>query len=349
MMESFRRLMRIGNYSGAFRVASLEKNPLKRVAMITELIEKSRREEFLPELTESAEEIKDVFSRAIAESYVGRALYSLEREKEAEERFATALELSKKVRAPWKAAEVLGAIGRNFERAGLYSESLKCYRKAADMLQASRSLYSETVSVLMKLADMMEKSGDNTPNEKTLEFYELAAELYRSVNFNVQAREVEEKKELCREVMQNGIRTVAELLERGEVIKAIEVSRFLEPPERCAALLNISYWLFLHDEPRLARETFKMAVDDMLVGKFRIPDVEIEKIAYRLLRIGLLEEPLILAGIINDSVKAAEIIGEVAVGYAKRGESERALSIASGIKNPDVKRKAIEGIMKLRT
>ncbi|NPA48114.1 MAG: tetratricopeptide repeat protein [Thermococci archaeon] len=349
MAGEFHRLIRVGNYVGAMKLARREENPIKRAVMITEVVERSKRREFLGDLIRTVEEIKDAYGRAIAESYAGRAFYAVGDEEEAELRFKTALELSNRVGTPWKSAEVLGVIAGNLVEAGLYSEGLKCYRRAIDLLQASRALYSETVSVITRLAEMVERSGDETPNETALKFYDLAAGLYRSINFNLQAREIEEKKNLCLQTIENGSRTIADLLNRGEVVKAIEVSRFLKPAERCLALLNISYWLFLHNEPRLARETFKMAVDDLLIGKFSVPDVEVEKIAYKLLRIGRLEEPLILAGMIRDDRKAAEILGEVAVGYARRGEAEKALSIASGIKNEEVRNRSVEEIMRLRT
>jgi len=349
MAGEFRRLVRVGNYVGAMKLARREENPLKRVIMITEIVERSRREEFLGELIDNVEDIKDVYRRAIAESYVGRAFYAVGNEEEAERWFMEALETTKKVRTPWKSAEVLGFIASNLVKSGLYSEGLRCYRRAIDLLQASRALYSETVSVLMRLAEMVERSGDETPNETALRLYELAEGIYKSINFNLQAKEIEEKRELCEQVIEKGGRVIPDLLNRGEVVRAIEVSRFLKPAERCLALLNISYWLFLHNEPRLARETFKMAVDDLLIGKFSVPDVEVEKIAYKLLRIGRLEEPLILAGMIRDDRKAAEILGEVAVGYARRGEAEKALSIASGIKNGEVRNRSVEEIMRLRT
>ncbi len=349
MAGRFRRFIKVGNYVGALQTAKKEKNPLKRVAMITEVIEASKREEPLTELLDEVENLKGVHERAIAESYVGRAFYAVGNEKNAEVHFNLALSLSRRIGTPWKSAEVLGVIASNLVKSGRYSDGLACYLRAIDMLQASRGLYSETVSVLTSLARMIERSGDEIPNEIALRFYELVSDIYKSINFTLQAREVDEKRAVCREVLEQGSQVIRGLLDRGEVVRAVEFSRFLKPSERYAALLNISYWLFLHGASRLAKDTFKMAIDDMLVGKFRPSDNELEKVAYRLLRIGRLEEPLILAGLIRNNTKAAEVIGEVAVGYARRGEGERALSLASGIKNDTIRNRVMEEIMRLRT
>lgn len=156
--------------------------------------------------------------------------------------------------------------------------------------------------------------------------------MYESLFFNLQAKELSERIELIEEVLRRGKSVVDSLVERGDVEKAVDLIRFLDLRERASEMLKLSYWLFLHERPDLGRRVFEDAMNLILVGKFRPSDEELFKIARRMLRIGLVEEPLVLAGIIEDSHLASELLGgEVAIAYRRMGELSKARSIAEGI------------------
>ncbi|WP_367883487.1 hypothetical protein [Thermococcus peptonophilus] len=171
--------------------------------------------------------------------------------------------------------------------------------------------------------------------------------MYESLFFNLQAKELSERIELIEEVLRRGGKSVVDsLVERGDVEKAVDLIRFLDLRERASEMLKLSYWLFLHERPDLGRRVFEDAMNLILVGKFRPSDEELFKIARRMLRIGLVEEPLVLAGIIEDSHLASELLGEVAIAYRRMGELSKARSIAEGIPDESVKNrvlKALEG------
>ncbi|ASJ02971.1 hypothetical protein A3L09_06715 [Thermococcus profundus] len=330
-MERFREHLRLGNYRGAFAEALRERNPFRRAVMIAEIIARSYREEFVPQLIEALEEIKSPKELAIAESYTARAFYALEMERDGERHFQRAFEELRRMASPMETAEVLGIIGKNLVLSGRYSDGLKAFRKAFDTLQSARAVYSEVVSGLVNLARRVEMSAEEIPNEIALKFYELASDIYESLGFKLQAREIKEKMKTAEEVFKRGSLAVTELLERGDVDRALQMARFLPPGERAVAMLNVSYWLFIHDYSDLAREVFNDATEMLLVGKFKAREGEIEAVAYKFLRVGKLNEAMVLAGLLRDERRFSELMGEIALTYARRGEVEQAKELAMRI------------------
>ena len=343
-MERFREHLKLGNYRGAFAEALRVRNPLKRTVMIAEIISRSYREEFVPQLLDALNEIRSPMDSAVAESYVGRAFYSLEMEKEGEKHFQRALELVERIGSPVARAEVLGVIGKNLVLSGRYSDGLMVFRWAFDLIQSARALYSEVVSNLVNLARRVEKSAEEIPNEIALEFYRLAGEIYESLGFKLQAKEIESKIKVADEVFKRGSTAVTELLERGDVDRAIQMARFLPPAERAVAMLNVAYWLFIHDYPDLAKGVFNDATEMLLVGKFEVRGGEIEAVAYKLLRIGRLKEALILAGLLKDERRFSELVGEIAIAYARRGDVDHAKELATRVSDILIRDKVLKAI-----
>ncbi len=343
-MERFRELLRIGNYRGAFAEALRVRDPLRRTIMIAEIVTRSYREEFVPQLLDTLNEIKSPTEGAIAESYVGRAFYALEMERDGEVHFQRALELVERISSPVVRAEVLGVIGKNLVLSGRYSDGLAAFRRAFELIQSARAMYSEVVSNLVNLARRVEKSAEEIPNEIALDFYHLTREIYESIGFKLQAREIESKIKIAREVFKRGSVAVTELLERGDVDRALQMARFLPPAERAIAMLNVTYWLFIHDYPDLARAVFNDATEMLLVGKFEVRESEIEAVAYKLLRIGKLKEALVLAGLLKDERRFSELVGEIAIAYAKRGEIDHARELAARIGDILIRDKVLKAI-----
>lgn len=332
-MERFREHLRLGNYRGAFAEALRVRDPLRRAVMIAEIVSRSYREEFVPQLLETLNEIKSPTDLAVTESYVGRAFYSLEMEKDGERHLQRALDLVERIESPVARAEVLGVIGKNLVLSGRYRDGLVVFRRAFELIQSGRAMYSEVVSNLVNLARRVEKSAEEIPNEIALEFYRLAGEIYKSLGFKLQAREIESKIKVMREVFKRGSTAVTELLERGDIDRAFQMARFLPPAEKAVAMLNVAYWLFIHDHPDLAKEVFNDATEMLLVGKFEVRGSEIEAVAYKLLRIGKLKEALILAGLLKDGRRFSELVGEIAIAYARGGDVDHARELATRVRD----------------
>lgn len=334
------------DYKGALKSALRIDTPIKRLIALTEVLTAFPRDEVLANMLDTLESISATPERALAYSLLGRALYTLDKDRGAEAYFERALTLTNSIGSPRIRGEVFAGIARNLVLSDRYKDALELFKRAVELLQTSRGLSSAAISSLIRIARLMEKSANEIPNPMAIEFYELARDVYSSIWFRLQAKHLEEKIELVRDVLKRGKVAVEELLERGEVELAIETMRFLPLESRAISMLELSYWLFLHEQPRLGKRVFEDALEIIFVGKFRPTDVELERVAYRLLRIGLLEEPLVLAGIIGDNKRASELLGKIAMAYARWDDKAKARSIAEGIMDESVKNrvlKALEG------
>ncbi len=343
-MDEVIHLARVGNIRRAIEKALEIENPLKRVKILADIAEISRREDVLPPMLDSLDEISSTPEKIIALSLLGYTLYLLDRDSEAERAFESAVQMAESLTSPRVKAEVFAAIARNMALSDRYSDSYVYFRLAVEQLQFSRALYSEVISGLIKIARLVEKTADEIPTEKALDFYELARELYSSIRFTLQVEVLEEKMELVRDVLKRKSAAITELIEKGDIERAMKMVRFLPPKEKASSLLEISYWLFLHEYRNLGKSVLEDALSTILVGKFKPNDSDLDGIARRFLRIGLLEEALTIAGIIEDEKKALSLLGEIAVAYARRGDVNRALSIAEGIQDEELRTAVLENL-----
>lgn len=344
-MEAVELYLSKGDYRNALRSAMEIKDRIRRLVALVEVLTAFPRDEVLAAMFDTLETTGGTPEKALAHSIMGRAFYLLDREKDAEAHFERAMELVRTIASPRIQGEVLAGIARNLVLSDRYKDGLELFRRAVELLQTSRGLSSAATSSLIKVARLIEKSADEIPNETALEFYGLARDVYSSIFFKLQARHLNDKMELIRDVLKRGKAAVEELIEVGEVERAIETIRFLPLEERVTAMLELSYWLHLHERPGLGGRVFEEALEMVLVGKFVPADRELERIARRFLRLGLLEEPLVLAGVIRDDGRASRLIGEVALAYARRGEEARARSIAEGIMDESVKRRVLKELV----
>ena len=85
----------------------------------------------------------------------------------------------------------------------------------------------------------------------------------------------------------------------------------------------------------------------LLVGKFKVREGEIEAVAYKFLRIGKLNEALVLAGILRDERRFSELIGEIAITHARRGEIEQARELAMRIGDILIRDKVVRAIQEV--
>ncbi len=341
-MNEALHLAKVGDIKGAIDKAREIDNPLRRLKVLAKIIEVSRREDVLLSMLDTLEEITSTPEKIVAMSIFGYSLYLLDQDSEAEKVFESAIQMANSLASPRIKAEVFAAIARNLALSDRYSDSYEYFKHAVEQLQFSRALYSEVISALIKIARLIERTGDEIPTEKALEFYKLARDLYSSIRFRLQVEALEEKMELVMDVLKRKSLAVVELIEKGDIERAMKMTRFLPPKDKAFSLLEISYWLFLHEYRNLGKSIFEDALNTILIGKFKPDDVELESIARRFLRIGLLEEAMILSGIIRDETKASILLGDIALAYAKKGDINRALSIAEGIGDKEVRASILE-------
>ena len=332
------------DYKGALRSALGVASPIRRLIALTEILTAYPRDEIVSAMFDTLEGIRTTAERALAYSVLGRAFYILNRDKDAELYFERAVAEAAGVSSPMLRGEVIAGIARNLVLSDRYEDALKFFKESVELLQASRGLSSGSVSSLLKVARLIEKSAEEIPNGIALEFYELARLVYSSLNFKLQAKHLGERIELIREVLRRGIVVVEDLLERGEIEVAMNVMRFLPLESRAIGMLELSYWLFLHEQPRLARKSFEDALEIFFVGKFKVNEGGVERIARRFLRIGLLEEALVLAGLLQDARRSSELLGDIAVSYWRLGDRAKARSIAEGIRDESVKNRVLEAL-----
>jgi len=335
-------LAELGDIKGAIEKAREIRNPLKRLKVLAKIIETSRREDVLLPMLDTLDEITSTPEKIVAMSIFGYSLYLLNQDNEAEKVFESAIRMTNTLSSPKIKAEVFAAIARNLALSDRYTDSYEYFKLAVEQLQFSRALYSEVISTLIRIARLIEKTGDEIPTEKVLDFYKLAKDLYSLIRFRLQMEVLEEKMELVKDVLKRRSLAVIELIEKGDIERAMKLTRFLSPKEKAISLLEISYWLFLHEYRNLGKSVFEDALNTILVGKFKPDDAELESIAKRFLRIGLLEEAIIISGIINDKIRASNLLGDISIAYAKKGDINRALSIAEGIGNEKIKKRVLE-------
>ncbi len=341
-MERVESYLSKGDYRRALEAADAITEPLRRLVALAEVVVAFPRDEVLARMLETLNSVKGRPEMAVAYSVIGRALYSLDHDREAGMYFERALETARELGSPRVKGEVLAAIARNLVLSERYGDAFEFFSRSVELLQTARGLSSYATETLIKVARLVERSADEIPNERALDFYRLARDVYSSIFFSLQARHIENKINLAEEVLKRGKVAVEELIDRGEVELAIEMARFLPLEERAVVMLELSYWFHLHEQPRLGRRVFDDALEIILVGKFKPRDGEIAGIARRFLRIGFLEEPLTLAGVISNERLASEILGEVALAYARRDDSAKARSIAEGIRDESVKNRVLE-------
>jgi len=333
-----------GDYKRALNAALDIEDPIRRMLSLTELLTAYPRDEVVTALLDALDGIQETPARAVACSICGRAFYILDRDEEGERYFELAKETADTISSPRVRGEVLAAIGRNLVLSDRYKDALEFFYRAVELLQAARGLSSSSLASLLKVARLIERSANEIPNPLALDFYRLAIDVYSSLNFKVQTKHLRGRVSLIRDVLWRGRVAVDDLLEKGEVELAMNMMRFLPLEERGVSMLQLSYWLFLHERPVLARKVFEDALEIFFVGKFKPRDAEIAAIIRRFLRVGFLDNALVLVGIISDKHRASSLLGDIAVAYFRAGNEQRALSITEGIMDETVKRSVLETI-----
>lgn len=347
-MGDVRKLLKENKIKDAVEVALKMENTILKLevlAYILRSVDNRDYQEFIfSQMFEAAESMDNLQDKAVAYAILAYSAYIMGKGKVDESLFQKALDLAKSLPYHSWRAETLADIAYYMAKADLFEESLRTFLLAYNTIRDSKEPYSIVVSVLSNIAKRLVRVGDSISNRVAVQFYNLAKEIYLSIRFRTQAKLVDEKIKFVQKVLKQKNLAVLEFLGQGDIDKAIASIRYLEPKERTLALLEISHWLFLHEKEKLARRILSDAFEMMLTGKFKPDDRELVKIAQKFIRIGLFDDALILAKIIEDKEKASEVLGNIALAYARFGKKEKALSIAEGIQNEIVKNKVLKAL-----
>lgn len=232
----------------------------------------------------------------------------------------------------WR-SEALARVASYMARMGLTEDAIYYFNIALETLRNLKLPYSVGIQKLKELADLLVETGDYLSESPATEFYWLAKEIYSSLSLPLHAAEMEAKIRLVNEATEERTLAVVKALEKGDMERAIALVKYLTDEERIAALLEIAYWLVIHDRKDLAMSLISDAFDAILREKIKPADTELMSSAKKFIKIGLLDEALVLAGAMEDKDEASYLLKDIALALARRGERGKALNIALGISN----------------
>ncbi len=337
-----------GDIEGALKLALNSDNPLITVEMLSLILKHVETVEdyelILAYIEEALRNITNTLEKVKALSIVAESLYTTGAESTGWRYFELAIRTAQSIDFfKWR-AEAFANIASMMVLSGFVDDAYHYYNLAFKSLSESKEQYSVIVPLLSNLADEIIESADRIHDGRALDLYELAREIYLFINRRLTASTIEEKINTINTVLKNGCIAITEFLEVGDIDKAIFAVRYLEDREKPVALMNVAYWLFLHGQEKLARILLKDAYDIIFLRKLKPHDLTLEGIAYRFMKLGLIDDALNIAGIIENERISDEILGRIALTYSKKGETEKAKDILNVIKSESVKSKVLKAI-----
>lgn len=347
MLDNIKALLGKGDVDGALKLVLSLKDRMLKMELLTYMIQELGEDyvEYPILLSESLATIASLAEdrdKVKALALLSYALASAGDEKKAEKFIKEALSVAKKIYYPiWK-AEALAYVAYYLGLIGDTKSAFYYFNIALETLEKSNEVYSAVLPVMSLIADLSLEVGDSLETEEAIDFYSLSRQIYTSMKKFVSASQVEEKIHMVKEAFKEGSLAVKRALEKGDIDRAIAIVKYLSPEEKVAALLDISYWLFLHEREDLARTLLSDVFDIMLIKKIKPNDLELFVVAYKFIKIGLLDEALTVAGVIEDVDEASKILSEIALAYARFGNENKALSIAEAIQNEAIKKKLLK-------
>lgn len=333
---------------GALKLALSSDNPLVTVEMLSLILKYVKTVEdyelILAYIEEAISEITSALDKVKALSVAAESLYTTGAETTGWRYFELAIKTAQSIDFfKWR-AEAFSSIARMMALSGFVEDAHRYYHLAFKSLAESKEQYSVIVPLLSNLADDIIESADKIHDGRALRLYKLAQDIYLFINRRLTASTIKEKIDTISAVLKQGNIAITKFLEVGDIDKAIFAVRYLEDHERPVALMNVAYWLFLHGQEKLGRILLKDAYDIIFIRKLKPNDITLEGIAYRFMKLGLIDDALNIAGIIEDERKSDEILGRIALAYSKKGDLEKAEDIINVIKSESIKSKFIKAI-----
>ena len=347
MKDAISSLLKEGNVEGAIELVLPLEDKMLKLELLCYMME---------ELGEKYKEYPVLLSEAVslalspvedkekvrALGMLSHALASAGDSEKAEKYMIEALKIAKKIEYPLWKAEALAYVAYYLGMMGTTSDAFYYFNVALETAERSKEQYSAILQVLSLIAELAIEVGDSLNTGEAVDFYSIARDIYTSIKKFVSANEIENKIKLVEDAIKNGSFAVKRAIAEGDIDRAITAVKYLPPEGKAIALLDIAYWLFLHERKDLAKTLLADVYNMFFVEKVRPNDIELIAVAHKFIKIGLLDEALILAGIIQDKNEASKALYEIALGYVRFGKKAKALSIAEGIPNELLREKALK-------
>ncbi|WP_048149266.1 hypothetical protein [Palaeococcus ferrophilus] len=336
MLDNIRALIREGKVEGAIELVLSLEDKKERFNMLCYIIE-----ELGPAFTEYPAIMDEIHSllgdfegpeRAEGMACLAHSLWVAGAD-ESERYMRGAIKEAKDIDDPLWRSEALARVASYMARMGLAEDAIYYFNIALETLRSLKLPYSMGIQKLKELADLLVETGDYLSESSATEFYWLAKEIYNSLSLPLRAAEMDAKIRIVNEATEERTLAVVKALETGDMERAIALVKYLTDEERIAALLEIAYWLVIHDRKDLAMSLISDAFDAILREKIKPADTELMSSAKKFIKIGLLDEALVLAGAMEDRDEASLLLKDIALALARRGERGKALNIALGISN----------------
>ncbi len=348
MMEIVREHLEEGDIDWALKFALDAENSLVAVEILSLVLKYVKTVEdydsVLNLIDEQIGSINEPLDKVRALSTAAEALYTTGAEKLGWRYFELAANAAGKIQVSKWRAEAFAHIAHMMILAGLVNDAYHYYSRALETIEKSGEPYSVVVPLLSKLAGDIIDGADNVRDGRVLKFYRLARDIYLLTNKRLTASTVEDKIRTIEDVLKEGNVAITKFLGMGDIDRAIFAVKYLQDDEKPVALMNVAYWLFLHGNERLARILLKDAYDMIFLQGIRPADIVLEGMAYRFIKLGLLDDALNIAGIIRNEKRSEEILGRIALVYARRGEEEKAEAVLGAIRSESVKSRTLKAI-----
>lgn len=347
MRDAISSLIKEGNVEGAIElVLPLEDRTLKLELLCYIIKELGERYREYPVLLSEALSLAlypvEDKEKVRALGMLSHALASAGDSEKAEKYIMEALKIAKRIEySLWK-AEALAHVAYYLGMMGITGDAFYYFNIALETAEGSKEQYSAILQILSLIADLAIEVGDALNTREAIDFYSIARDIYTSIKKFVSANEIENKIKLVEDAIKNGSFAVKRAIAEGDIDRAITAVKYLPPEGKAIALLDIAYWLFLHEREDLAKTLLADVYDMLFVEKVRPNDVELIAVVHRFIKIGLVDEALILAEGIRDKNEASKVLYEIALAYARFGKEAKALSIAEGIPNELLREKALK-------
>jgi len=349
MMEDISDFVERGDFGSALDLALRIKEPLPRLEALSYIylyVEEAKyMEAVLGRMLETVDSLKGPLEKARALALIGYTLLA-SGDSKGDYFFKKAYQLVKSIDPALWRADGYGYLAYYMALSGKYSDAFYYYNVSYESAISSSEPYSRILSFLYSLAQRIVESADKIRSPDAREFYELAAEIYENIRRNLSAQELRKKASLIEAATQMGSKVVSDFLERRDLESAVFVIKYLSEEEKVLALLEVAYWLVLHDKKGLGNSLVEEAFRMVAERKLQPDDESLRDIAFKFLKIGQIKDALTIAAIITNKEIASQVFARVALAYARKGDKLKAVTVAEAISNESVKKevlKAIEG------
>jgi len=247
-----------------------------------------------------------------------------------------AFSVAEKIGDPLRTAQAIANIAYYLALAGEGLRAREAFDLAFDLIINSGRSYHEKTDSLITLAELIERAADNVSSPEAIPLYHMALDIFDRLRIAGKPGIIEKKIRLAETVYVSGLPHIRRLLEEGKFGQALAEVERLGGEESKIGKLEIVLWMKTLNIPNL--EEFIESIRHLKgFSKYT------ERAAIIFTYLGLLDEALEIAESLNDNVKD-KIMKEIAIEYARRGETEKAYEVMYRIVDPAIRTEVMEEI-----